>query len=430
MPKRNEFCSTTACAVFALCAALPGALARAENPGGGLLIEIAHARAEASLAGVAADGLFTFQVGKQARRVPAAELIAWGAPVEPRDSPQVLLADGGLLVVRDILKTDDQRLSLDSDALGEFSVPLSSIAGILLHPPIDPQRRDLLAGRFAPPLTPEGRPDSAEQPARPADRLLLENGDELSGRIVALSDAAVEFTGNLGPLTVDRQRVIALGFNPTLFASSPRKDALSSSESRPSTPGRRVLIGLRGGSLFHTTALAMDHDQMQAELTGGLQVAAPAQSVVFAQTLGGEATYLSDLEPESYRHLPYLNLGWPYRLDANVSGARLRAGGRIYAKGVGMHSTARLTYRLEKRYRRFEADLAIDDQTQRRGSVVFRVLAGPREMYKSAVVRGGDAPLPLSLDVSGVDRLSLVVDYADRADELDHADWLDARLIK
>lgn len=406
--------------------ALTSGAALAAEPEGGLLIDIAHAGVQARLAGVAADGLFTFQVGTQARRVPADELVAWGAPVEPRDAPQVILADGSLLVVRDVLKTDEGRLLLDSDAFGEFAVPRSSIAAILLHPPIDPQRRDRLAGRFAPSPRQEDEPVSPKRPSPGTDRLLFENGDQLTGRITAVTDSGVEFAADIGPLTVDRQRIIALTFSPP--SPGVRKDEVSPSERRPSP--RRLLVGLRDGSVFHASALTMDHDQLQAELFDRVKVTAPAQVVVFMQMLGGRATYLSDLEPKSYRHLPYLSLDWPYRLDANVTGTRLRAGGQIYAKGIGMHSTSRLTFPLEKAYRRFEAGLAIDDQTQRRGSVVFRVLAGPREIYKSGAVRGGDSPLPISVNVSGVKQLSLVVDYADRADELDHADWLNARLIE
>lgn len=423
MRKRNEFRSTVLFVAVTLWMALP---VGAAEPEGGLLVDIAHAGVEARLAGVAADGLFTFQVGTQARRVPAADLVSWGAPAEPRDAPQVILADGSLLVVRDVLKTDEGRLLLDSDAFGEFAVPRSSIATVLLHPPIDPQRRDRLVGRFAPSPRSEGEPASPARQSPGADRLLLENGDELSGRVTAITDSGVEFAADIGPLTVDRQRIIALAFSPPSSAS--RNDDTSRSERQPSP--RRLLVGLRDGSMFHASALTMDHDQMQAELIDRVKVAAPAQVVVFAQTLGGRATYLSDLEPESYRHLPYLSLDWPYHLDANVTGTRLRASGRVYAKGIGMHSTARLTFRLEKPYRRFEAGLAIDDETQRRGSVVFRVLAGPREIYKSGVVRGGDPPLPVSVNVSVVKQLSLVVDYADRADELDHADWLNARLIE
>jgi hypothetical protein len=36
----------------------------------------------------------------------------------------------------------------------------------------------------------------------------------------------------------------------------------------------------------------------------------------------------------------------------------------------------------------------------------------------------------VSVDLTGAKKLELVVDYADRADVLDHADWLDARLTK
>jgi hypothetical protein len=50
--------------------------------------------------------------------------------------------------------------------------------------------------------------------------------------------------------------------------------------------------------------------------------------------------------------------------------------------------------------------------------------------YESPIVRGGDVPRTCVVDVTGASRMALVVDYADRADELDHANWLDARLIR
>ena len=34
------------------------------------------------------------------------------------------------------------------------------------------------------------------------------------------------------------------------------------------------------------------------------------------------------------------------------------------------------------------------------------------------------------VDLTGAKRLTLRVDFADRGDELDHADWLNARLVK
>ena len=36
----------------------------------------------------------------------------------------------------------------------------------------------------------------------------------------------------------------------------------------------------------------------------------------------------------------------------------------------------------------------------------------------------------VSVDVTGAKTLELLVDYADRADQQDHANWLDARLVR
>ena len=38
--------------------------------------------------------------------------------------------------------------------------------------------------------------------------------------------------------------------------------------------------------------------------------------------------------------------------------------------------------------------------------------------------------MTISVDNDGAKRLDLVVDFADRADELDHANWLNARLVR
>jgi hypothetical protein len=36
----------------------------------------------------------------------------------------------------------------------------------------------------------------------------------------------------------------------------------------------------------------------------------------------------------------------------------------------------------------------------------------------------------VEVDLTGAKRVSLLVDFADRGDELDHVNWLDARMIR
>jgi hypothetical protein len=149
---------------------------------------------------------------------------------------------------------------------------------------------------------------------------------------------------------------------------------------------------------------------------------------------------LSDLEPASYRHVPYLDIDWPYQRDRNLLGGLLSVQGKLYFKGLALHSASRLTYRLDGTYRRCEASIALDDSAQasgvvhRGGSVQFAVYllrdGSWQEEFRSRTIRGGDEPQRVSVGLTDAAAMTLTVDYADRGDELDHADWLDARLVK
>jgi len=129
-----------------------------------------------------------------------------------------------------------------------------------------------------------------------------------------------------------------------------------------------------------------------------------------------------------------LKLNWPFHNDRSVLGGPLCVAGRRYNKGLGTHSAARLIYKLDQPCRKFQAELGIDDATAGQGSVTFRVLVSDgkswNEVYTSPVVRGGDAPLPISVDLGDAKAIALAVDFAERGDVMDHADWLNARLIK
>jgi hypothetical protein len=119
-----------------------------------------------------------------------------------------------------------------------------------------------------------------------------------------------------------------------------------------------------------------------------------------------------------------------------VLGGLLAVAGRTYPKGLGMHSASRLTYDLQqepvKEYARFVSQVALDDASTDQGSVVFRVYLRKaddwQEAYSSPVMRGGDPPQQIAVELGAATEIALVIDYADRGDERDYANWLDARL--
>jgi len=355
-----------------------------------------------------------FSGAAEKRTLPAARLVRWGAPAPiPEKGSLVLLADGGLIAA-DVIEMGKEELLIGSDLWGEVRLPLSLLEGIVFWPPANQLQRNRLVDRVR---AAEGQDD----------RLLLENGDSIDGVLESLSDRSIALTAKAGKIEIPLEKVTAVIFNPALVDP-------------PKTAPLRALVGFRDGTCITAEKLIVGDGNAQLALPGGVKLAnepdvCVARELVFLMPFGPHVTYLSDIKPIGYKHIPFLDLPWSYGTDRNVLGGRLRAGGRLHAKGLGMHSTSRLAYQLDRPYKKFAASLAIDDHQPGRGSVTFRVYVGDESgkftpALTSPILRGGDAPLPISVDITGAKRIALIVDFADRGDELDHADWLDARLVK
>ena len=149
---------------------------------------------------------------------------------------------------------------------------------------------------------------------------------------------------------------------------------------------------------------------------------------------------LGNLEPVDYKHIPFLDAQWPYRVDRNVLGAPLRVDGQLYRRGIGMHSTARIAYDIPPECDRFQVEVGIDDQAGNLGSVVFSIYLERQRPGKpgfswervafSPVMRGGQGIHRMRVSLGMARRLALVAESSDRGDQRDLANWLDPRFLK
>ncbi len=401
----NHLLHTICCFVILL--GVAAALALAEPPSA---VPVDGEAFEAKLAAVDAKWDLSFDSNGKERSLSAADLVRWGNRPDATRGPIVVTADAGLLAVDaftadgESLKADRETLTADSALFGTLTLPLESLRGIAFDLPAGRIQRERLLDRVA-------------RAAGGSDRVLLHNGDEITALLLGLDGDAVKLKTDAEPIRIEIRRIAALVLNPALKRETPKE-------------GLRCWAGFDDGSLLLATRLEMNQKRLKISTTAGQTWSTAPEHLVWLMPLGGRATYLSDLKPAEYRHVPYLNLPWPYRRDRSVTAGRLRCAGRLYQKGLGVHSAARLTYRLEKPYRRFQAELGIDDSTAGRGSVRFRVFVDRKEKYRGETIRGGQPPVPVSVDITGAKRLDLIVDFADRADELDHADWLGARVVQ
>jgi hypothetical protein len=392
-------------ALFAsVCLALPAAAMQGD------LLLVGGERMHAELVGVVADSFkFRTATGDELA-IDQSRLIRFAHPPQVEPRAVVSLADGSHLVVAPLwvgrapLALDSQQLSLRGNTFRQFSVSRTQLS------------RVVMAGHAI------GKHHEANA-ASSVDRLWLDSGDRLDGKLLEISqDKMVLQLGQQSvPVAIDRVAAVQLA-DTKVVSAEPAKYA----------------IWLADGTRLQATGASQQGESIEVRLVSGAIVRLKSLSQIVAIVGYPESVhYLSDLEAVDYKQTPYFELGWPYERDKNLSGAPLSAGGRQYAKGIAVHSASRLAYRVPAAANVLRAELAIDGSASRldqpgQGSVVFRVyLVKDGQLtlaYESPIVRGDEAPLAIEVALEQSPLIVLLVDYADRGDEWDHANWLDARL--
>jgi hypothetical protein len=391
----------------------------------------------ARLAGIDPEWNIQLQIGDKLRVVAAKDLAYWGRYCQPEAGPQILLTDGSVIRA-DVLSLDQKQLVLgDATGLGrgqwdESTLPRENLAAIVFQPPAGAAARDKFwEALFAEPLHDDG--------------LVLQGGETITGTLIAAPTSGrfaaegvkpgsevfqIAQTGAEQPLSIPAAKVVAYR-------------APQPASNRPSAG--QAWLGLSDGSLLNVRSIAVKGDAVSIALAGGgtLQTTLAGRddperkfwdAIEYFEPAPKRLAWLAQVKPLGYKHIPFVGVERPLGLDQSVLAQRLRAGGPVYPHGIGMPSTSRVAYDVAG-YRKFAAEVALDESAGLKGSVVFRVLleSAPNEWqpaYEGPVIRGGDPPLPISIDLKNAKRMALIVDFADRGDECDWADWLQARLIR
>jgi len=113
--------------------------------------------------------------------------------------------------------------------------------------------------------------------------------------------------------------------------------------------------------------------------------------------------------------------------DASVDGKPLSIAGKRYATGLGTHAVSEIPITVPAGASRFTGAVGVDDSAgPGRGSVQFRILSGNAILWKSPVMKEGDATLAFDLPVLAAfhRKLYLIADDGGE-NSYDHADWVD-----
>jgi alpha-galactosidase len=112
-------------------------------------------------------------------------------------------------------------------------------------------------------------------------------------------------------------------------------------------------------------------------------------------------------------------------------GRPLAIGKSDYSRGVFCHAPSKIAMRLPAPGKSFSTVVGVDSNSQTRGgrgSIVFQVTLGGKEMFHSKVMREGTPAERVHLDLGGAMEFLLEVSDAGDGNSCDQADWAEAKI--
>ncbi|WP_435005244.1 NPCBM/NEW2 domain-containing protein [Tundrisphaera lichenicola] len=316
----------------------------------------------------------------------------------------VLFPDGDRLARSVIGPVGQFNLDIQQFALGNLAIPIDSILGLILAPPAEPDAVDALVARVR-----------AEP--READLIWLANGDRLPGLFAGMTDKKLAFQPATGKVELDRSGIVALGFEPAQV-------------NYPKPAGPYFELTTVDGSRLGVTDVRMEQGHVIARTRFGAEIRLPVGELAKVHVLDASVVYLSDREADGTQYEPYIGPTRPYRRNANVAGESLRLGGQPFDRGLGTQSRTLLAYKIPPGSKRFQSTVGLDDRAGPLGNVVFKIRADNHEVYTSPPMSHGETPRPVDVDLTGARLLILITEFGERGDVQDHADWIEARIIR
>jgi len=150
-------------------------------------------------------------------------------------------------------------------------------------------------------------------------------------------------------------------------------------------------------------------------------VALVAAMIWPASLSASETVYLTELD------LSFIRQGWGKpQINHSMRGTPMAIAGKKFERGLATHAPSIFWIDLFEGCERFQAFVGVDDSAGG-GTINFKIFGDSKKLFESGVMKPGDKPKEVDVDLTGMKSLLLYVDDCDDGLICDHADWAEAR---
>jgi len=146
-------------------------------------------------------------------------------------------------------------------------------------------------------------------------------------------------------------------------------------------------------------------------------------SRTYTQSL--KKVWLDDLDIQSFSQSIR-----PVQAKTNYSHDSIYINGNFYKRGIGAQSVCILFFQLNKHAKRFTTIVGADDKGNKDIAVNFYVIGDRKILFESGEMKIGDAPKNVTVDLTGIERLGLLVtdSIGGIRNKRTYCDWANAQL--
>jgi alpha-galactosidase len=146
-------------------------------------------------------------------------------------------------------------------------------------------------------------------------------------------------------------------------------------------------------------------------------------SLMGTELLSAQTVWLDELDLSAATQ----GYGIPSK-NKTIDNKTLTIAGKTFERGFSTHAVSSLLILLEGKATTFTAQVGIDDEVAgHEPAAEFELFADGKKIWSSGIMHLGDAAKPCSVQLSGIQKLELVVTDGGNGNYYDHADWVNAK---
>ncbi len=251
--------------------------------------------------------------------------------------------------------------------------------------------------------------------------------DELDGTLLDIGPESVKFDFDGERIDVKREKIEGLVYYHSVRRELP--------------PGVCRLVDV-GGSQWTLKSLKLTGDTLTVVSSAGVNASLPLAALAKIDFSVGNIADLTELVADTGDGEPVVSLqpvamiakfGRMFRVSTSppLGADGFKIGGKRFRTGLSLHSPASVVYRVPEGFHKLHAVAGVDDSIVAPGEFTFQILGDGKELFRHECSGSeGRGPIAIDLDLTGVRRISLVLDPADGQDIGDQLNLCDARLTK